>query len=110
MSLDQFIACRRRPVLPDDLPAHVVWKLERVGQRESYLYDGGTWLLHVAVEDEAELGPEMLAEAFGDRSPDGACIVAVVLEPVTSNPDAIALQMAVLSNLESKCGGIVLPN
>ena len=109
MSIDQTIVCRSRPNLPDDLPKHVRWSRRQNGGFTFFAYDGGTWLLHVAHEDEAELRDEMIIEAFGGRPPDGACIVGVTLEPVTQNADALALLEEVINLFEQRCGGIVLP-
>jgi hypothetical protein len=109
MSIDQTIVCRTRPNLPDDLPARVRWSQRQHRGFTFYEFDGGSWLIHVAHEDEAELRNEMIAEAFGSAPPASACVVGVTLEPVTRNAEAIALLEEVITILEQRCGGVVLP-
>jgi hypothetical protein len=109
MSIDQTIVCRTRPNLPDDLPTRVPWTQRQHRGFTFYEYDGGAWLIHVAHEDAAELRDEMIAEAFGSAPPDGACVVGVTLEPVTRNAEAIGLLEELITNLEQRCGGVVLP-
>jgi hypothetical protein len=109
MSIDQTIVCRTRPNLPDDLPARVPWIERQHRGFTFYEHDAGSWLVHVAHEDEAELRDEMIAEVFGSEPPDGACVVGVTLEPVTRNAEAIGLLEEVITLLEQRCGGVVLP-
>jgi hypothetical protein len=109
MSIDQTVVCRTRPRFPDDLPARVHWTERQHGGFKFYEFDGRSWPIHVAHEDEAELHDEMIAEAFGEAPPEGACVVGVTLEPVTQNAEAIGLPDEVIALLEQRCGGIVLP-
>lgn len=109
MSIDQFIACRSRPSLPDDLPGRVRWERQEFKDYVHYEHDGGSWLIHVGFETDAKFESEMLSEAFANEVPRGACMVGVTLEPVTRDVAAIALLDEVIAALENKCGGIALP-
>ena len=95
---------RRRPLIlkvapgawpSGDLPTRVRWAQREHRGVTFYEYDGGSWLIHVAHEDEAEFRDEMIAEAFGSAPP--------------RNAEAIALLEEVITVLEERCGGIVLP-
>ncbi len=117
MSLDQFVACRRAPKLPDDLPDAGKWTVRMFEGKPVYVLDGRTWLLHVM----AETGyPEELAEQLADDLADAGItgaepsdygvMVYVTVEPASAPEEAIALQMAVLDMLIETCDGVVLAN
>ena len=117
MSLDQFVACRRAPKLPDDLPQAGDWRMSMFEGKPVYRLDGKRWLLHVM----AETGyPEELAEQLADdladagitgaQPSDYGVMVYVTVEPASASEDAIALQMAVLDMLIETCDGVVLAN
>lgn len=117
MSLDQFVACRRAPKLPDDLPQAAKWTRSEFEGTPFYQFDGGRWLLSVNVEPV--FLPEMqeqLAEDLADTGIAGAkvsdypVLVSVGLEPVTTATDAIDLQMDVLDMLIETCDGVVMAN
>lgn len=117
MSLDQFVACRRAPKLPDDLPDAGRWKASMFEGKPVYVLDGRTWLLHVMAETgyPEELG-EQLADDLADAGITGAepsdygVMVYVTVEPASAPEEAIALQMAVLDMLIETCDGVVLAN
>ena len=117
MSLDQFVACRRAPKLPDDLPDAGRWAMATFEGKPVYTLDGKRWILHVM----AETGyPEELAEQLADELVDAGItgaqpsdygvMVYVTVEPASAPEEAIALQMAVLDMLIETCDGIVLAN
>ena len=108
MSIDQSIACRTRPSFPDDLPSRAAWTERQHKDFKYWEHEGGSWLIHVAHEDNAELRDEIIAEAFEGAPPPGACLVGVTLEPVTRDTEAIALLNDVIALLERRCGGVVL--
>ena len=117
MSLDQHVACRRKPKLPDDLPQAARWSTTMSGGSPVYSVDGGKWLINVLVETQfPEDLKEQLAEDLADAGIEGATpddygvLVSVTLEPVTSDTDALDMQMDVLDMLIETCDGIVLAN
>lgn len=117
MSLDQSIACRRAPNLPDDLPRVGDWKKTDYNGIPVYTLDGGKWLVNVLVEPEfPEDLIEQLVDDLADTGIAGASpadypvLVSVSLEPVTSDEDALDVQMAVLDMLVETCDGIVMAN
>ncbi|MEQ1781263.1 MAG: hypothetical protein ABMA14_07880 [Hyphomonadaceae bacterium] len=117
MSLDQSVACRRAPKLPSDLPRAGEWKKTDYKGIPVYTLDGGKWLVNVMVESEFPKDLiEQLVEDLADTGIAGAypadypVLVSVSLEPVTSDDDALELQMAVLDMLVETCDGIVMAN
>ena len=117
MSLDQFVACRRAPKLPDDLPDASRWKAETFEGKPVHTLDGRKWLLHVMVESPMpEELIEQLAETLEDAGIEGAqtsdfgVMVNVTLEPAHAPEEAIEIQMAVLDMLVETCDGIVMAN
>jgi hypothetical protein len=117
MSLDQFVACRRAPKLPDDLPEAARWKAGTHEGVAIYTLDGASWLVSVSVEPTfpGDL-KEQLADDLADTGIEGATpddygiLVSVVVEPVTHDEDPIGVQMAVLDMLVETCDGVVMAN
>lgn len=117
MSLDQFVACRRAPKLPGDLPEAARWK---AGIREAvaiYTLEGPNWRVSVCAEpDFPEDLKEQLADDLADTGIEGATpdnygvLVSVMVEPVTQDEDALSIQMAVLDMLVETCDGVVMAN
>ncbi len=117
MSLDQFVACRRAPRLPDDLPRAAEWTKSDKSDTPVYTFDGGKWLVKVLSETSfPEDLKEQLADDLADTGIEGATpndygvLVSVVVEPVTQDEDAIGIQMAVLDMLVETCDGVVMAN
>jgi hypothetical protein len=117
MSLDQFVACRRAPKLPDDLPQVGDWKKSDYRGASVYTLDGSRWLINVLVEPGfPEDMIDQLAEDLANTGIEGAMpadypvLVNVTVEPVTRDDDALSLQMAVLDMLVETCDGIVMAN
>jgi hypothetical protein len=117
MSLDQFVACRRVPKLPDHLPRAGDWKQSDHKGTPVYTLDGRQWLINVLVEPEfPEDMAEQLADDLADTGIEGATpgdypvLVNVTIEPVTRDDDALSLQMAILDMLVETCDGIVMAN
>ncbi len=117
MSLDQFVACRRAPKLPDHLPRAGDWKKSDYKGIPVYTFDGTQWLINVLVDPEfPDDMIEQLAEDLADTGIEGATpgdypvLVNVTFEPVTRDDDALSLQMAILDMLVETCDGIVMAN
>ena len=117
MSLDQFVACRRAPKLPDDLPEAGRWKATDFEGVQIYTLIGPNWLVSVSVEpDFPEDMKEQLADDLVDTGIEGATpddygiLASVVVEPITQDEDAIGIQMAVLDMLVETCDGVVMAN
>ena len=117
MSLDQSIACRRAPKLPGDLPRAGEWKHTDYKGIPVYTLESGKWLINILVEPEfPEDLIEQLVDDLADTGIEGAdpadypVLVSVSVEPVTSDEDALELQMAVLDMLVETCDGVVMAN
>ena len=63
MSLDQFVACRRAPKLPDDLPQAAEWTISMFEGEAIYTFKGRDWLINLMIEPEF---PEELHEQLVD--------------------------------------------
>jgi hypothetical protein len=116
LSIDQKVACRRAPNLPDDLPRAAEWTREAYNGTPIHVFSGRGWRISVMVEgvDDEEL-QEAIAEELDasedDRDPAGFGLMAyVTLEPSSAPKDAVDLQLAVLEMLCKSCDGIVLAN
>ncbi len=117
MSVDQRVACRRAPALPDDLPRAAEWKRTDYKGTPIHTFSGRGWLVNVMVEDgmaDEELR-EALAEelaAAGDKTDPAAygVMAYVTLEPARAARDGVDLMMAVLEMLAKTCDGVVLAN
>ena len=117
MSLDQFVACRRAPKLPDDLPGAAQWSAHAVEGVPIYTLTGAGWLVSVSVEPAfPEDMTEQLADDLADTGIEGArvedygVLVSVMLQPVTQDEEALSAQMAVLDMLVETCDGVVMAN
>lgn len=117
MSLDQFVACRRAPKLPDDLPDAERWRAASFEGKPIYTLDGKKWQLNAMIEKPLpEDMIEQLAETLADAGIEGAqtsdfgVMVYVTLEPAHAPEEAIEIQMAVLDMLVETCDGVVLAN
>ena len=117
MSIDQKVACRRAPKLPDDLPRAAEWKREDYKGTAIYVFSGRTWRISVILEigiDDAELQDaidEELDAAGDDSDPASFGVMAyVTLEPAGAPHDGVELMMAVLEMLAKTCDGVVLAN
>lgn len=117
MSLDQFVACRRAPKLPDDLPGAAQWVADTFEGIPFFTLNGPNWLVSVNIEPvfpEELLG--QLADDLADtgiagaRVEDYGVLVSVVVEPVTQDEEALSAQMAVLDMLVETCDGVVMAN
>jgi hypothetical protein len=117
MSLDQHVACRRSPKLPDDLPQTGKWSKTMFEGLPVFTFHGGEWLINVMADTEF---PEDMKDALADdladagiagaKPEDYPVYVSVSLEPVTMDADAIDLQMDVLDMLIETCDGVVMAN
>jgi hypothetical protein len=117
MSIDQKVACRRAPKLPDHLPRAAEWKREDYKGTPIYVFSDRTWRISVIVESRADdedpwkAIAEELDAAGDDRDPASFGMMAyVTLEPSSAPQDGVDLQMAVLEMLCETCDGLVLPN
>lgn len=116
MSIDQKVACRRAPKLPDDLPRAGEWMRADYKGTQIHNFSGRGWLINVMVEADLdenlqEALAEELAAAGDERDPaDFGVMVYVTLEPAGAPQDGVDLMMAVLEMLAKTCDGIVLPN
>ena len=117
MSLDQFVACRRAPRLPDDLPEPARWKATDFEGVAICTLEGPKWRVSVSAEPGfPEDLKELLTDDLADTGIEGATpenygvLVSVVVEPVTQDEDAIGVQMAVLDMLVETCDGVVMAN
>lgn len=117
MSIDQRVACRRAPKLPDDLPRAAEWKREDYKGTPIHVFSGRGWLVSVMVEigitDEElqEALAEELAAAGDARDPaDFGLMVYVTLEPSRAPQDGVDVMMSVLEMLAKTCDGVVLAN
>lgn len=115
MSLDQFVACRRAPKLPDDLPEASRWKVRDFEGGHIFTLHGANWLVSVMAEPafpddyKKQLADDLADTGISDAKIDDYPIfVSVTLEPVTRDEDAISIQMAVLDMLVETCDGIVM--
>jgi hypothetical protein len=79
------------------------------------VFEAGNGLLFVSLGwepgefDEEGMQERRITEAFGvETAPEGSCLVSVILEG--RSPETLAMQGAVLSMLQAKCGGVVTPN
>jgi hypothetical protein len=117
MSLDQNVACRRMPKLPDDLPDAARWARSMFEDKPVFTRDGQRWLVHVKAEngypeDMTEQLVEVLADAgITDARPsDFGVMVYVTVEPASAPEDALDIQTAILDMLVETCDGVVLAN
>ncbi len=117
MSLDQNVACRRMPKLPENLPEAERWAKSTFDGKPVYTLDGKAWLIHVMTETGCpEELTEQLAEVLADagmtdaRPSDYGVMVYVTVEPASAPEDAIDIQMAVLDMLVETCDGVVMAN
>lgn len=116
MSIDQFVACRRAPKLPDDLPQAAVWTRTEFEGTPIFTANGAHWLINVMIEPEfLEEHREQLADDLTDAEIDAtpadySVLVSVSMEPSRAGDEAIELQMAVLDMLVETCDGIVMAN
>ena len=117
MSLDQFVACRRAPKLPDGLPEVKSWTRRDFNGISFYDFKGPSWLVSINVESEfPDEMKSQLADDLADTGIEGAIpahypvLVSVSVEPVTRDEDAIDLQTAVLDMLIETCDGVVMAN
>lgn len=116
MSIDQSVACRRAPTLPDDLPQAGAWKISMFEGMPVYTFSGRGWLVNVMTEPTLEAHhreqlAEELADAESDADPgDYGVMVSVGLEPTRAPQEGVDLMMAVLQMLEKTCDGVVLAN
>jgi len=117
MSIDQRVACRRAPTLPDALPRAGDWKTSMFEGGPVYTLSGRGWLVNVMVEtgiaDEEmqETFADDLADAGADGGPDDYGVMTyVTLEPSGAPRDGVDLMMAVLEMLAKTCDGTVLAN
>jgi hypothetical protein len=117
MSIDQKVACRRAPKLPDDLPRAAEWKREDYKGTPIHVFSDRTWRISVIVEscaddeDPREAISEELDVAGDDSDPASFGMMAyVTLQPSSASQDGVDLQMAVLEMLCETCDGLVLPN
>lgn len=117
MSIDQKVAGRRAPKLPDDLPRAAEWTCEDYKGTPIHVFSDCTWRINVIVEscaaneDLREAIAEELDAVEDDRDPASFGMMAyVTLEPSSAPQDGVDLQMAVLEMLCETCDGLVLPN
>jgi len=117
MSLDQNVACRRMPNLPEALPDAGRWARSMFEDKPVYTLDGRKWLIQVMAENGCpeemaeQLAEELPAAGIADAKPsDFGVMVYVTVEPASAPEDAIDIQMAVLDMLVETCDGVVLAN
>lgn len=117
MSLDQFVACRRAPKLPDDLPQAGDWRISQFEGEQIYTFKGKDWLINLMIEPEF---PEELREQLVDdledagiedaKPADYGVLVSVSLEPVRAGEEAIDRLEEILDMLVETCDGVVMAN
>ena len=117
MSLDQFVACRRAPKLPDDLPQAAEWTISMFEGEAIYTFKGKDWLINLMIEPEF---PEELHEQLVDdlddagitdaKPADYGVLVSVSLEPVMAGDEAIDALESILDMLVETCDGVVMAN
>ena len=117
MSLDQFVACRRAPKLPDDLPQAGDWRMSMFEGEKIHTFKGKDWLINLMIEPEF---PEELREQLVDdledagiedaKPADYGVLVSVSLEPVRAGEEAIDALEAILDMLVETCDGVVMAN
>jgi len=117
MSIDQRVACRRAPTLPEALPGAGDWKTSMFESKPVYMLSGRGWLVNVMVE--TDLTDDQIQETFADDladvgaegDPDDYSVMTYVsLEPAGAPQDGVNLMMAVLEMLAKTCDGVVLAN